>query len=82
MFPDVDVKGGNITIDDPETVLEILFGKKLEPADVNTAEQVIDLIKNTFDDDRQQSIFKKAADRARSVVGKMILPPELTEYLQ
>lgn len=82
MFPDVEVSGDEITIDDPKKVLTILFGGKVAPKDVHTAEQVIDLIKDRFDEERQDAIFKKAADRARSAVGKMDIPPEMMEYLQ
>ena len=82
MFPDIEVHGDEITIDDPTKVLTILFGKGVKPKDVNTAEQVLELIKDKFDEERQDVIFKKAADRARSVVGRMDLPPEMMEHLQ
>lgn len=82
MFPDVEIDGNNITIDDPKKILTILFGKDVKPKDVHTAEQVLELIKDKFDETRQDEIFKKAASRARSVVGKMDLPPEMMEHLQ
>mgnify|MGYP006928183148 CR=1 FL=1 len=82
LFPDVDVQHGEITIDDPKKVLLMLFGKPLRANDVSTAEQVIELIKSSFDEQEQDEIFKKAASRARAVVGKMDIPPEIQDRIQ
>lgn len=81
MFPDVEVHGDNVIIDNPIEVLTILFGKGVKPKDVGTAEQVIKLIKTKFSKERQEQIFRKAAERARSVRDKMNLPPEILEYM-
>lgn len=77
-FPHIDVHGGNITIDDPAEVVKALFGSKYKPKDMNTAENILHIIKKKFDEDTQEKIFKIAKARARSVVGKMKLPPEIT----
>lgn len=82
MFPDVEVHGDEIVIDDPKKILTILFGPGVKPKDVHTAEQTIALIKDKFDEERQAAIFQKAAERARSVVDKMDIPPEMMEYLR
>jgi len=81
MFPDVDICGDDIVYDNPQEVLKLLFGKELQPTDVDTAEQVIDLINTNFNKDQQVAIYKKASDRATSVFNKMKLPPELTGYM-
>lgn len=84
MFPDVEVRGDDIVIDDPNKVLTVLFGKDVKPKDVSTTEQVIALIKDKFDEERQAQIFQKTANRAKRAgagSGKMKLPPEIEEYL-
>lgn len=81
MFPDIEVRGEDVVIDDPNKVLLVLFGKGVKPKDVSTAEQVIELIKSKFDEERQEQIFRKAAERARSVADKIDLPPEIMEYV-
>lgn len=81
MFPDVDVRGDDIILDDPIKVLTILIGEDITPDMVNTAEQVLTLIKDRFSEERQQQIFRKAADRAQSVRNKMELPTEIMEYM-
>ena len=57
MFPDVEIKGGQVIIDDPQKVLTILFGSGVKPSDVESAEQIIQLIKKKFDDEKQATIF-------------------------
>lgn len=81
MFPDIEVRGEDVVIDDPNKVLLVLFGKGVKPKDVSTAEQVIELIKSKFDEERQEQIFRKAAERARSVADKIDLPPEIMEHV-
>ena len=78
MFPNVDVKGGTLTVDDPAEVVKILFGSATKPAHVNSAEQIIQLIKKKFDKETQDKIFKIASVRGKSIAGKMKLPPEMT----
>ena len=78
MFPNVEVTGGQVIIDDPEEVVKALFGSAVKPSHVNTAEEVIQLIKKKFDEETQDKIFKIATARAKSIVGKMKLPPEMT----
>lgn len=79
MFPDVEVRGGQVIIDDPQKVITILFGSGVKPSDVESAEQVIQLIKKKFNDEKQAEIFQKATKRAHSVKGKMRIPPEMSE---
>ena len=78
-FPGVEVKGGQITVDDPQKVLKVLFGSGVTPKDVETSEQVIRLIKKKFDLATQEKIFKYAKLKAKSLVGKMRLPKELMD---
>ena len=78
-FPDVEVRGGQITVDDPAKVVKVLFGAGVTPKDVETAEQVIHLIKKKFDLATQEKIFDFAKKRAKPLVGKMRLPKELMD---
>ena len=78
MFPHVEVHGGQVIIDNPEDVVKALFGSKYKPKDVNTAENVLRIIKKKFDDETQEKIFNIAKARAKNIVGKMKLPPEIT----
>jgi len=58
-----------------------MFGDySLTPADVGTAEQVLNLIRQTFRKERQQAIFEKAATRVTK--GKFVLPPEIQAYVK
>lgn len=82
VFPNVDIREDNMIIDNPQEVLTMLFGPGVEPKDVNTAEQVIWLINERFDHERQVFIFKKVAERARAVTTKMKIPPEIKEYIE
>lgn len=82
LFPDVEIRGDEVIVDNPSEILTILFGRGVTARDVNTAEQVIELIKSKFNKQKQQLIFQKAAERAQSVVNKMELPPEIMEYMK
>ncbi len=58
LFPEIPVRGDDAVISDPKRVVEILFSKGVTPKDVETAEQVIDLIEK----------FPKArADKANEI---------------
>jgi hypothetical protein len=73
MFPDVEIKGDDVIIDDPKTVVQILFGKDTLTDDVRTAEQVLNLIKTKFNIAQQDKIFKVAKSRLSRIKG-IILP--------
>jgi len=76
-----DVIDDDIVINDPRTALALMFGCPTDPCEVEDAESVIRLIHRRFDSADQEKIFKKAAERAKSVVGKMKLPREITQFL-
>ena len=79
LFPHLDVPAVGVE-DDPENMLAAIFGEpNVQPADVATAEQVLELIKQ-FDKERQKEIFKKAATRVTK--GKFELPPEIEAYVK
>lgn len=79
LFPDVQIKDGNIIIDDPRKVVTILFGSGVKPKDVETTEQVMDLIKSKFDQEKQDQIFDRARKALRDIEKKGIdIPPELS----
>ena len=79
MFPDIEIKGGQIIVDDPAKVVKVLFGSGVTPDSVRTAEQVLNLIKRKFDLATQEKIFKFAKKQAESMKGKMRLPKELDD---
>lgn len=79
MFPDVEIQGTDVIIDDPKKVTAILFGSDVRPKDVSTAEQVIRLIKQRFSESRQQTIFRNVA---RNLGNTVKLPPEIEEYVK
>lgn len=70
------------TVDCPNMALDIMFGEPgiIQPEHVETAEQVLVLIHELFDKERQQSIFEKAATRVTK--GKFVLPPEIEAYVK
>lgn len=69
MFPDVEIKGDNVIIDNPKTVVQILFGKDTLVDDVRTAEQVLNLIKTRFNAAQQEKILMVAKARAKQLKG-------------
>lgn len=69
MFPDVEIKGEDVIIDDPKTVVQILFGEGTLVDDVKTTEQVLNLIKQKFNVAQQEKIFKVAKARAKQLKG-------------
>ncbi len=65
------------TTNDPQTALNIMFGhSNVKVTDVETAEQVLQLIER-FDDARRQRIMEYASNRAKDLKGKMQLPADL-----
>lgn len=81
LYPDVDYEKGDITMDDPQQVLDMLFGGGVTPKDVNTAEQVLELIKTKFDPERQKLIMQTAAKRLLPLEQRygQNIPPEVKE---
>lgn len=75
------VVDGEITINDPRLALQLMFGCPVDPREVQDAEGVIQTIRRRFVAGRRELIFKKTAERAKSVADKMKLPREITQYL-
>jgi hypothetical protein len=80
LFPSKLNKIKRFHIANPRLVLCILFGHRVRPNEVETAEQVIELIKSTFDEEHQQQIFKFASQRAMGIKDKTTLPPEISNF--
>lgn len=76
-YPDLEFEGSNLIIDDPQEVVTVLFGPDIKPSHVDTAEELLELIKR-FPKARQDKIFEIARKRFRQHVGKIALPPEAT----
>jgi hypothetical protein len=64
-FPGLVFDPSEYCIDDPRRGTEILFGQATTPADVETAEQVVDLVSRRFPADADQ-IFRLARERLGS----------------
>lgn len=82
MYPEVTVKGGNLIVDDPEKVVKILFGKGVTPDQVESAEQVLHLVKKHFTPDQQKKIYRIASEKLKHLSGKVRLPPEIEDALK
>lgn len=82
LYPDLEIKGGQITIDDPKKVVNLLFGSTVGVDDVRTVEQILTLIRHKFDDETQDKIYRYAAKRAKPLLKKMRVPPEIEDRLQ
>lgn len=77
LYPSIEVHGNEITIDDPQQVLDMLFGGGVSPSDVDSAEDVLKLIKKKFNKKQQAEIFDKAKERIKGKEHLMDVPPEL-----
>lgn len=76
-YPDLEFDGNDLIVDDPSEVVQILFGKGVKPGDVDTAEEVLELIKR-FPKERQQLILNIARGRGKQLMAKGLdLPKEL-----
>lgn len=82
MYPGVNIKSGQTNVDNPEKVVKSLFGKGVTPDDVQSAEQVMHLIKSRFTPEVQKKIFKLAASRLKAYKGKVRLPEEIESLIQ
>lgn len=82
LYPDIDYEKGDITMDDPQQVLDLLFGGGVTPKDVNTGEQVIELINTKFDEERKKLIMHTAAKRLLPLEQRygQNIPDEVKEY--
>lgn len=81
MYPDVELRGGKMVIDDPQRVVKALFGSSVTPKDVESAEQIIHHIKKKFTRQDQEHIFKTAARKLRAEKGKIRLPQEIEQFM-
>jgi len=72
MFPDVEIKGDDVIIDDPKLVVQLLFGKDTLVDDVRTAEQLLNLIKTKFNVAQREKILKIAKSRMSQLKGMKI----------
>ncbi len=76
-YPDLEFDGTDLVVDNPSDVSQILFGQGVRPGDIDTAEEVIKLIKK-FPQQRQELIMQIAKGRSRQLVAKGLdLPKDL-----
>lgn len=75
MFPDIEFDDGEITINDPHQVVQILFGPGTRPSNVDTAEEVLELI-NRFPTGKRNKILNIAKIRGRQLASKGFNLPE------
>lgn len=78
MYPDLEFDGTDLIIDDPLEVVKILFGPSTRPSNVDSVEEVLDLIQR-FPSGKQRKILNIAKIRAKQLAAKGIkLPAELS----
>jgi hypothetical protein len=78
----LDVKDHEIVIHDPLKALRMMFpGKPLQPNEVATAEQVLDLIKTRFIPEEQIKILTKAKD-AMEGLGNTMRVPDISAFIE
>jgi hypothetical protein len=77
LFTNIYICKDNIIIDTPNEALTLMFGRDLNSDDVNTAEQIITLIKENFNKNDQHEIFKRAYNRIKGLISVVKLPTEL-----
>lgn len=75
-YPDLEFDGSDLVIDDPKEAVMMLFGPSVEPSDVDTAEEVLALIKR-FPEERRDKVMKIAQNRMKEYKGKIAVPEEL-----
>jgi hypothetical protein len=56
-FPEANITTQQATIDDPEEITEFLFGPGVAPSDIDSAEEIIALIKTKFRKKQRDLIF-------------------------
>ncbi len=77
MYPKLEFDGTDLIIDDPSEVVKILFGPSTRPSNVDTVEEILDLIQR-FPPGKQRKILDIAKIRAKQLASKGIkLPKEL-----
>lgn len=74
-FPDSKVKLD--IIDDPEKIAKQMFGNKVKLEQLETAESILELIDQKFDNSVKEKIFNNAKQRLRTLYGKIRIPPQL-----
>ena len=77
VFPNATVGVSRYEELDPSSALTFLFKQQTTPKDVETAEQVLELINTSFSRQHANVIYDRTAARAIGVVDKMVLPDEL-----
>jgi hypothetical protein len=77
MHPKLEFDDNDVVVTDPHEVVQILFGPGTRPSNVDTAEEVLDLI-NRFQPGKRKKILNIAKIRARELAKKGFeLPEEL-----
>ncbi len=75
MYPDLEFDGNDMIINDPRQVVQVLFGEETRPSNVDTVEEILELI-NRFSAKKQKKIYNIAKIRARQLAAKGIKLPE------
>ena len=74
-YPDLEFDGNDLIINDPVQLVQVLFGEETRPSNVDTVEEIIELI-NRFSAKKQKKIYNIAKIRARQLAAKGIKLPE------
>lgn len=76
--PKLEFDGTDLVISDPSEVVKVLFGPETRPSNVDSVEEVLDLIKR-FPAKKQKKILDTAKLHAKHLASKGIkLPPEIS----
>ena len=75
LYPNVEIDGNTVETNDPIEVIKILFGDGVGVGDLQTAEQVIHVIKQKYNKAEQKRIFDFTKKSLPNI--QLRLPPEL-----
>jgi len=78
LYPKLKFDGTDLIITDPSEVVKVLFGPETRPSNVDSVEEIIELIQR-FPAKKQKKILDTAKLRAKQLASKGInLPPEIS----
>ncbi len=72
--PELTFPNDYMIVDDPLRALHIMFGINLTTDQVNTTEQIVELIKQNFSNPNQRIIFDRANQKLKTVAHQMAVP--------
>lgn len=80
-FPRAKVSNQTLVTADPDKAAELAFGPGVKGKDLLTAERLIELVKQRYPKNKQDTIFKRAADALKRKSRDLNIPPEIARYI-